>query len=66
MAFAERDVETRIVALLRASSRVSLRTWQLGLLVAAGVMALALLVGPLHHGSEWVIDVLSEPAAHLH
>ncbi len=66
MAFAERDVETRIKALLRASSRVSLHTWQLGLLLLGGALALVLMVGPLHHGSEWVISQLSAPGTHLH
>jgi Zn-dependent protease with chaperone function len=66
MAFAERDVETRIRALLRASSRISLHNWQLGLLLLGGALALVLMVGPLHHGSEWVISQLSASVTHLH
>jgi Zn-dependent protease with chaperone function len=66
MAFAERDVEIRIKALLRAAGRVALPAWQLSLLVATGVLALALMVEPLHHSSEWVISVLSSPATHVH
>lgn len=66
MAFAERDVEIRIKALLRASSRIALHNWQLGLLLLGGALALVLMVSPLHHGSEWVISQLSAPASHLH
>jgi len=51
---------------LRAAGRVALPAWQLSLLVATGVLALALMVEPLHHGSEWVISVLSSPATHVH
>lgn len=66
MAFAEREVEIRIKALLRASSRVSLRTWQLGLLLCGGLLMLVLMVGPLHHGSEWVISALTSSGNHMH
>lgn len=66
MAFAERDVEIRIKALLRASGRVSLQSWQLGVLLTGGLLALILMVGPLHHGSEWVISLLSQSSVHLH
>ena len=66
MAFAERDVETRIKSLLNASGRVSLQGWQLGLLLCAGLLALALMVGPLHHGSEWIISTLAASGNHLH
>lgn len=66
MAFAERDVEIRIKALLEATGRVSLHRWQLATLLSAGVLALVLLVGPLHHGSEWVISVLTTSTTHVH
>lgn len=66
MAFAERDVETRIKSLLRASARLSLHSWQLAVLLGCGALALILTVGPLHHGSEWVIAQLTPQAMHLH
>jgi hypothetical protein len=62
MAFAERDVEIRIKALLLASSRVTLQAWQLLLLVVLGSMLLFAMIGPLHHGSEWVISALGDHA----
>ncbi len=60
MAFAERDVEMRIKALLLASSRVTLQRWQLMLLFALGSALLIAMIGPLHHGSEWVISALGD------
>ncbi len=62
MAFAERDVETRIKALLLASSRVTLQRWQLILLLVLGSALLIGMIGPLHHGSEWVISALGDHA----
>ncbi len=66
MAFAERDVEARIKALLVASSRVTLQGWQLLALLVLGVALLGAMVGPLHHGSEWVIDALGAHATLPH
>lgn len=66
MAFAERDVESRIKALLQASDRTSLRRWQLLALLALGVVLLVSTVGPLHHGSEWVISALGDHAGLPH
>ena len=62
LAFAERDVETRIKALLLASSRVTLQRWQLILLLVLGSALLIAMIGPLHHGSEWVISTLGDHA----
>lgn len=64
MAFAERDVELRIRALLRARPRVCLHSWQIGMLLAALLLSMSLLISPLHHGSEWLITTLS--SVHLH
>ncbi len=64
MAFAEREVEVRIMALLRAGGCISLRTWQLTLLLASALMVLLLTVSPLHHGSEWVISLLTNSPPH--
>lgn len=66
LAFAEREVETRIMALLKAGSRISPRPWQLGALGTLAVVCLLLLISPLHHGSEWVINFLTDTAPHLH
>jgi len=66
LAFAERDVETRIKALLIASSRVSLQRWQLLALFVLGAAVLVAMVGPLHHGSEWVISALGSHVGALH
>ena len=66
LGFAEREVETRIMALLNAASRVSPKPWQLLLLGASILLALLLLVSPLHHGSEWVITFLAADVPHLH
>lgn len=66
MAFAERDVETRIKALLQASARIRLRRWQWLALLALGGVFLGTLVGPLHHGSEWVISALGDHARLTH
>ncbi len=66
LAFAEREVETRIMALLKAGSRVSPRPWQMGALGTLAVICLLLLISPLHHGSEWVITFLTESTLHSH
>lgn len=66
MAFAERDVELRIKALLRAQSRVCLQTWQMGMIASALLLSMSLMISPLHHGSEWVITALSNAHVHLH
>ena len=65
-AFAERDVEMRIKALLKAQNRVALHPWQLLVIVSLLLMTLTLLISPLHHGSEWVITMLSSGAIHVH
>lgn len=65
-AFAERDVELRIKALLKAQQRVLLRPWQLGVLASALLLSLSLMVSPLHHGSEWVITLFSSHNLYLH
>ncbi len=66
LGFAEREVETRIMALLNAASRVSPKPWQLFLLGVGILLGLMLLVSPLHHGSEWVITFLAADGPHLH
>lgn len=66
MAFAERDVELRIKALLKAQQRIVLQSWQLGVIALCLLLSLALLISPLHHGSEWVITALTSTHVHLH
>lgn len=66
LAFAEREVETRIMALLKASSRISPRPWQIGALGTFAVLCLLMLISPLHHGSEWVITFLTDSTLHPH
>lgn len=61
LAFAEREVETRIMALLKSEQRVFLQTWQMTLLGVVTLAALLLMVSPLHHASEWVIALLGGP-----
>ena len=65
-AFAERDVEMRIKALLKAQYRIALRPWQVTVLASALLISLTLMISPLHHGSEWVITKLSSPNVHIH
>ena len=65
-AFAERDVEMRIKALLKAQHRIALHPWQVTALASVLLMSLTLLISPLHHGSEWVITILSGPNVHVH
>lgn len=65
-AFAERDVEMRIKALLKAQQRIALRPWQVAALASALLMSLTLMISPLHHGSEWVITLLSSTNVHVH
>lgn len=65
-AFAERDVEMRIKALLKAQHRVLLRPWQMLAIASVLMLSLSLLISPLHHGSEWVITKLSSENVHLH
>lgn len=65
-AFAERDVELRIKALLKAQHRIALQPWQVAALASALLMSLTLMISPLHHGSEWVITALSDPIVHVH
>ena len=65
-AFAERDVEMRIKALLKAQHRIALRPWQVTALASALLISLTLMISPLHHGSEWVITMLSSPNVHIH
>ena len=65
MAFAERDVELRIRALLRTQPRISLHSWQIAVLLAALLLSMSLLISPLHHGSEWLITALSGFHMHL-
>lgn len=57
--FAERDVELRVKALLKAHNRVALPTWQLLALAISVVLCMSLLISPLHHGSEWFLSLLS-------
>lgn len=59
LAFAEHDVELRVKALLKAQQRLKLHSWQLGVIVSSLLVGMSLLVSPLHHGSEWVITLLS-------
>lgn len=66
MAFAERDVELRIKALLLAESRISLHPWQMGMIASVLLLSMSLMISPLHHGSEWVITTLSGAHLHLH
>jgi hypothetical protein len=66
LAFAERDVECRVIALLKGSALISPRPWQLSLLALVLVFGLVLMVGPLHHGSEWMIALLTDSAGHVH
>jgi beta-lactamase regulating signal transducer with metallopeptidase domain len=66
LAFAERDVESRVIALLKGSALISPRPWQLGLLSVLLIFGLVLMVGPLHHGSEWIIALLTDSAGHVH
>lgn len=61
LAFAEREVETRILALLKPEQRLFLQHWQMALLGFATLAALLLMVSPLHHASEWVIALLGAP-----
>lgn len=65
-AFAERDVEMRIKALLKEQQRITLRPWQMVALASALLISLTLMISPLHHGSEWVITMLSSPNVHVH
>lgn len=65
MAFAEREVEVRIMALLKAGGCISLKSWQLALLLVSAIMMLLLTVSPLHHGSEWVISLLTSSHSHI-
>lgn len=65
-AFASRDVEMRIKALLKAQNRIALHPWQVAALASALLMSLTLLISPLHHGSEWVITMISSPSVHVH
>lgn len=66
LAFAEREVESRIMALLKADSRTSPKPWQMGALGTLAVICLLLLISPLHHGSEWVITFLTDSPLHAH
>ena len=59
LAFAETDVELRIKALLKAQQRLQLYPWQLGLIVCSLLVFMSLLISPLHHGSEWLITLVS-------
>ena len=59
MAFAEREVEIRIMALLKQDQRVFLQAWQMVLLGITSLALLLLMVSPLHHASEWVIALLT-------
>lgn len=65
-AFADRDVEMRIKALLKAQQRLPLHSWQVATMVGALVLSLTLMISPLHHGSEWVITKLSDQKVHVH
>ncbi|MDP1933223.1 MAG: M56 family metallopeptidase [Gammaproteobacteria bacterium] len=66
LAFAEREVETRIIALLKAGTRIAPSRWQMGALGTLAVVCLLLLISPLHHGSEWVITFLTDTTPHSH
>lgn len=59
LAFAEHDVELRIKALLKAQQRIKLYPWQLGVIVSVLLISMSLLISPLHHGSEWIITLVS-------
>ena len=65
-AFAERDVEMRIKALLKAQQRIALRPWQVAALASVLMMSLSLSISPLHHGSEWVITMFSSANVQAH
>ncbi len=66
MAFADNDVELRIKALLKAQQRVKLYPWQLGVIVSSLLVSMSLLISPLHHGSEWLITLLSHANVIVH
>jgi len=66
MAFADNDVELRIKALLKAQQRVKLYPWQLGLIVSSLIVSMSLLISPLHHGSEWLIMLMSNANVIVH
>ncbi len=59
LAFAEREVEIRIRALLATQQRPALAAWQFALLAAGATGILAMLVRPLHHGAEWAMVLLA-------
>ncbi|KKO12849.1 M56 family metallopeptidase [Pseudohongiella sp.] len=67
VAFDGSDLQSRVHALLRLDSRQLLSRWQIATLFAAAGLAVLLAVEPLHHGAEWMIDVLEHnmPLAHL-
>lgn len=52
------DLELRVQALLDSSQRKRLAGWQLGLLLALTAVLLYCALSPLHHGVEWLIELL--------
>ncbi|MDX1490680.1 MAG: M56 family metallopeptidase [Pseudohongiellaceae bacterium] len=58
-AFADNSVEQRILVLISDEQKLALRPWQLAVLVTLGLSLLFASIGPLHHGSEWVIAFLT-------
>jgi Zn-dependent protease with chaperone function len=55
VAFADSGIESRVLALLNAGERITLKSWQVAALVASAFSVLMVSVAPLHHGAEWVI-----------
>ncbi|MEX0901123.1 MAG: M56 family metallopeptidase [Pseudohongiellaceae bacterium] len=58
IAFGEREVEERIVALLGAAKRYRPSAGQLGSLWVALFLCLVFIVEPLHHSSEWLLQII--------
>ncbi|MBC54658.1 MAG: hypothetical protein CMQ34_12575 [Gammaproteobacteria bacterium] len=60
------DLQLRVHALLGADSRHWLGGWQLVSLAVAACLAVLLAVEPLHHGAEWIIDLLEHSMVMTH
>ncbi|MDF1622402.1 MAG: M56 family metallopeptidase [Pseudohongiella nitratireducens] len=52
------DLELRVQALLDISQRKRLASWQLGMLLGLTAILLYCALSPLHHGVEWLIELL--------
>lgn len=52
------DLALRVQALLAISQRKRLAGWQLGLLLTLTLILLYCALSPLHHGVEWLIELL--------